>query len=319
MRHALRSVIDRAAAASGLIPLLERRARRTLAILTYHRVLPEEACRDYALPSLAMPLPLFRSHVEWLAPRSRLVGVAEGLRLIEAGEDRPIVAISFDDGYADNAILAAPVLDEVGARATFFIVAGLVGTPKELWFDVAARRYRARSAREREALGLPGSLGAWMAELKRLRPAERDERIDRVPEVTRARDPLDRIVTREELGELAAKGHEIGSHSWSHPIMPTLDDHELSSEANESRARLAWAAGRDVGGFCFPNGDHDDRVVRAVMDAGYTYAVTTMPGLNAPGADPFRLRRVDMNPSRFTGDPILSLRAELSQWREVLR
>jgi peptidoglycan/xylan/chitin deacetylase (PgdA/CDA1 family) len=55
-----------------------------------------------------------------------------------------------------------------------------------------------------------------------------------------------------------------------------------------------------VTGFCYPNGDHDDRVVDAVRRTGYGHACTTQHGRNAPAADPYRLRRVDMHPSRLT-------------------
>lgn len=37
------------------------------------------------------------------------------------------VALTFDDGYADNALVALPLLRRHGLRATFFIVTGLVG------------------------------------------------------------------------------------------------------------------------------------------------------------------------------------------------
>jgi len=46
-----------------------------------------------------------------------------------------MVAITFDDGYADNVKLAVPVMDALGLRATFFVVAGLIGTDGELWYD----------------------------------------------------------------------------------------------------------------------------------------------------------------------------------------
>jgi hypothetical protein len=52
--------------------------------------------------------------------------------------------------------------------------------------------------------------------------------------------------------------------------------------------------------FCYPNGkdaDFDDDCVRAVEAAGFASAVTAVRGLNAPGADRWRLRRIGVDPS----------------------
>ena len=42
------------------------------------------------------------------------------------------VAITFDDGYADNLQVAAPLLAERGLPASFFIVSGTIGSGREL-------------------------------------------------------------------------------------------------------------------------------------------------------------------------------------------
>ena len=45
------------------------------------------------------------------------------------------MAITFDDGYADNLQVAAPLLAERGLPATFFIVSGTIGSGREFWWD----------------------------------------------------------------------------------------------------------------------------------------------------------------------------------------
>jgi len=47
---------------------------------------------------------------------------------------KPAVAITFDDGYADNALEAVPIMDEVGIPATFFISTGNIDTKSEYWW-----------------------------------------------------------------------------------------------------------------------------------------------------------------------------------------
>jgi peptidoglycan/xylan/chitin deacetylase (PgdA/CDA1 family) len=101
-------------------------------------------------------------------------------------------------------------------------------------------------------------------------------------------------MTFEELAELATDGHEIGSHSMTHCLMPECDDGALSYEVVESRRILQNRLGKTVASFCYPNGNSDSRTAQAVAQAGYLRAVTTTWGSNGKDTDLFRLHRYDM-------------------------
>jgi len=64
---------------------------------------------------------MFRRQMEWLAAHARVIG------LRDAANGAPGVAITFDDGYRDNLVEAAPILREHGFAATVFVVAGRTG------------------------------------------------------------------------------------------------------------------------------------------------------------------------------------------------
>ena len=83
------------------------------------------------------------------------------------------------------------------------------------------------------------------------------------------------LLSADELRLVAAAGHEVGSHSLTHPRMAGLDPATLQAETSESRRLLEEVLDRPVDGFCYPYGSVDQPAADAVRDAGYAYACTT--------------------------------------------
>jgi len=83
---------------------------------------------------------------------------------------------------------------------------------------------------------------------------------------------------RPLLRDAVAAGHEIASHSLTHPQpFRTLDDGALREELFTSRARLESATGTEIAGFRAPAWDVDDRVLAGVRAAGYRYDASVFP------------------------------------------
>lgn len=98
--------------------LKDKRRKRMRAILTYHSL--DESASPISLSPMA-----FRQHVEWLASgQVRVVGVQE---LLALDHHVDAVALTFDDGFANFAVEAWPLLRERGLPATVFVVADHVG------------------------------------------------------------------------------------------------------------------------------------------------------------------------------------------------
>jgi len=77
----------------------------------------------------------------------------------------------------------------------------------------------------------------------------------------------------DELGALAARGVDIGSHSLSHPDFSRLTPDAAAHELRGSRARLRDRLGLDVREFAIPFGcsrHWTDGTSAAARDAGYT-------------------------------------------------
>ena len=98
-----------------------------LAILNYHNI--AAVPMGMKMPQLYVSPEQFARQLWWLR-RVGLVGVSlsEGMRRLNTGDAAGCVALTFDDGYADNMSSAAPMLREYGFGATCFVVSDWVGS-----------------------------------------------------------------------------------------------------------------------------------------------------------------------------------------------
>lgn len=86
------------------------------------------------------------------------------------------------------------------------------------------------------------------------------------------------FLDRRGVGELAAAGHVIGSHSHTHPeVMPGLSDEQILTEWRTSIAVLEDATGRPVEHASVPNGFTNRAVVAAAQEAGIRTLYTSTP------------------------------------------
>jgi peptidoglycan/xylan/chitin deacetylase (PgdA/CDA1 family) len=97
----------------------------------------------------------------------------------------------------------------------------------------------------------------------------------------------------DALRESADQGFEIGSHTVSHPHLPTLSDDELRRELRDSREQIANQVGRPCRFVAYPFGEYDRRVRVAVEAAGYEAAFALHPREGSSG-DRFAVPRVDV-------------------------
>jgi len=84
-----------------------------------------------------------------------------------------------------------------------------------------------------------------------------------------------RILSWEEVSELAGAGHVIGSHTVTHRELPDLPDDELVEEVEGSKRVLQERLGAAIDDFCAPRGRQDSRVAAAIEGARYERAVIT--------------------------------------------
>ena len=99
------------------------------------------------------------------------------------------------------------------------------------------------------------------------------------------------LMDEAQVRDWLAAGHEIGSHTLTHPRLTRLPASEAREEIAASRKKLEDQFGVKIEHFCYPYGDWNDAVRDLVVAAGYKTACTTQPGVNTSADSPFALKR----------------------------
>ena len=102
----------------------------------YHRV----ASLELDPWALCVTAQHFAEHLEVLKKEARPISLKQLVQAHRQGQipDRA-VAVTFDDGYADNLYSAKPLLELYDIPATVFVASGYVGHQHEFWWDELER------------------------------------------------------------------------------------------------------------------------------------------------------------------------------------
>jgi peptidoglycan/xylan/chitin deacetylase (PgdA/CDA1 family) len=99
------------------------------------------------------------------------------------------------------------------------------------------------------------------------------------------------LMDAPQVREWLAAGHDIGSHTLTHPHLTQLPPRQAREEIFASKKKLEDLFGRPIRHFCYPYGDWNEVIRELVREAGYETACTTGPGVNTAADSPFALKR----------------------------
>lgn len=280
-------------------------ARGRLTVLIFHRVL---GAPDYLRPG-EPTADQFEQRLRWLKEHFNILRLEDAVdRLRDNGLPERAMAITFDDGYADNHDLAAPILSKLGLTATFFVATGYLDGGV-MFNDVVidALRRAPGPGLDLTPLGLGAhdvstpekKFIAWYAILDAIRyakPSVRSSLASQVASACGVGEPLPSpMMSGAQVRGLVDLGMDVGAHTVNHPILTELDLPAARWEIQEGRTHLESLIGRPVRLFAYPNGqpgrDYDSEHVRLVEDLGFKAALTTAKGVASRGCDLFQLPR----------------------------
>ena len=102
----------------------------------------------------------------------------------------------------------------------------------------------------------------------------------------------DPFMDETQIRDWLAAGHEIGSHTSTHPILKRLDLPAAREEIFGSKKKIEDAFGIPVRHFCYPFGKWNEGVRDLVGEAGYMTACTVDFGVNTPATPKLELNRI---------------------------
>ncbi|GHO91676.1 hypothetical protein KSF_017240 [Reticulibacter mediterranei] len=294
---------------SGLVKFARwcmRSSGRHLIILNYHQASGGDLLR----------------HMLYLKRHYRLLHLEDALNELYAPPDeqktsadrRTPLVLTFDDGYHDNYTHAFALARKLQIPITIFLIPGYIESRDYFWWGEGKRlvsragvstvtigdiQYRLQEPEERAQLSQVIDLYLRYASSV----SERDASLAlfrnllAVPETVTPEEQCRRPLTWDEVREMQASNWvSFGAHTLHHPILAYLFNRaELQYEVSECRSMLEAHLKHSVHTFAYPVGRQKHigaEAVKAVKEAGYTWAVTTEHGVNTPGSDPLKLGRV---------------------------
>lgn len=296
-----RTATDLISAVGGV--LSGTRAGRLL-ILVYHRV---RADPDPMYPD-EVDARRFDAQMALLSRHCRPFALPEGVRrLLDRSLPPRAVAVTFDDGYADNATVALPILQQRGIPATFFVAPGFLDGGR-MWNDTIIETVRRapESTIDLSDFGMGVvSLGdvagrgaiaeAIIGSVKHLPPEVRLAHVESLCNRMVVDLPDDLMMTSGQVSALASAGMDVGAHTMTHPILRTLSDGSARREIESSRQVLERITAAPVRAFAYPNGrpfvDYSTRDRALVQQLGFDFACSTTAAVADPDSDVYQLPR----------------------------
>lgn len=314
MALAFRTLLRRASGAG---------AGARLSVLIFHRVLAERDPLHRGEPTAAE----FESRLGWIKAHFNVIPLFEAIAGLRNGSlpDRAL-AITFDDGYANNFDIALPILKRLGLHATIFVATGFLDGGRMFNDTIVetVRRFKGNDL-DLTSMGLgryatdsvqarATAIHSILHRVKHLPPDARAEIADRVACTVDEPLPTDLMMTSDQVAAVAACGFEIGAHTVRHPILAGLDAAAARREIEDSRRHLERITGKPVRLFAYPNGrpgtDYTNETVALIRELGFFGAVTTSPGSARIGDDPYQV-------PRFTPWAGNTIRFGLQLWRNL--
>ncbi len=277
---------------------------------------------------------IFENQIKFLKKRYNFTSLTNYSKYLNGHKcdmpDNPII-ITIDDGYKDNFDYAFSVLKKYSIPATIFITTEFINNRSWLWFNklkyilknTSCAEFKFQLGTSSRKFFLNSFNNERYAKLsifnycKKISAEEIEDLLNQLSKILNVNTPEQTAedfqpLTWNHIREMQQSNIEFGSHTCTHPILSRLKHEELKKEIVLSKKEIESKLGTEINSFCYPVGTPEDiseLVVKATKEAGYSCAVTTIPGRNiGRNTNKFLLKRVAIeNDSKIKLSKILTL------------
>ncbi len=282
----------RVAASSGLPQLYWTSTQSQLRILTYHGICKDDQVNQPWIPQYFVTETQFQRQMECLRKNANVVKLSDAVDALAAGSLPPrAVAITFDDGYANNLHLGVPVLKKYGFPATIFLATSHMQSGEMFVFDrlrfvelhTGSNKFDVQFYKNSPLDTVRGQIEAEWAPVAKTITAEQHEAL--------------RPLRLDELKDFPTELISFGGHSHGHCILRNETRPRREMEIRTSIALVNEWTSTAIPVFSYPNGqarDFDREDEALLRSLGIKACLTTTPGLNGNPTSLMTLRRLSL-------------------------
>lgn len=312
LRSKSKQLLKRALLRGSILRVATRFAPQGAIILSYHSIVEDPRQTERVL-GISQARATFDAHMETVAQEFSPVTVEDVAEFAKSGRKLPAraVAVTFDDGFADNHNEALPILNRYGIPATFYIMVNAVEkgmlpwycrlrfafntTKRAEWSDAATGRIFPLSSTEERKAAL---IAAWEDGARMTGTVQQQfiDGVERSLEVEPGETHRGFMMNWEQVRSLRKAGHTVGAHTISHPNVAQVSHSEARGEIVGSKKRLEEEIGEPVEHFSYPhpalNPQWSKQTLEITREAGFKSAVLTACGPVRAGDEPLVLKRI---------------------------
>lgn len=262
---------------------------RRLRILCYHGVCEDSVAGSPWVPDYFVKRSAFERQLQYLRRNACVLPLSEAVARLRDGSLPPrSVSITFDDGYANNLLLAYPLLRQYQLSATVFLATAYIESGDMYPFLKLS------------LIRMSGQAGASDAPEYKHRPLDTvEEWAGRWwPSVQRGLSGVQRRTLRpltvDEVRQCDPATLDFGAHTHTHCILKNETPQRREREIRGSLERVANWTGRQVRLFSYPNGERGDFSAsdqQTLRDNQVAAAVTGIGGANGSRTELMELKR----------------------------
>lgn len=240
----------------------------SLRIVYYHMI--SNSDYPFYFDNKAISVKEFKEQLLFFKKRYDIISLSQAIEFAQNRESlKRKLVITFDDGFADNYLFAAPILNDLDLTATFFLIGNCIDNQDLMWrnkllliqkVDEPVLKGGLDKVVNQYELSLKGYKNLMSWSLNHFPMDKKEEIVNSLWNYTMGisiEEYLEKdkpYLTSKQIVELSNQGFEFGSHSMSHPNFSKLSYEEFKKEIVDSTVKIEKIINKKVSFFTYPFG-----------------------------------------------------------------